>query len=196
VYAGEPRDRAVLETAHLKVVPSLGHFAKGYLLAVPRVHLCALADAPLALIWELEEVKQALVRRLGPMYGDYVFFEHGARTPESGGCGISHAHLHALPLGSDGILPRLKAQFPHVPLDSMADLRRASSGASYLYFEDPSSQEWLFFPKSLPSQYMRRLIAGAAGIPEWDWRKSGREDLLLATRAEVLCALSGAGDGG
>jgi hypothetical protein len=159
------------------------------------MHFCALADTPAELIQELEEVKGALVRQLSPVYGPYVFFEHGARGPNSGGCGISHAHLHALPLSVDEVLPKLKSQFPHLPIGSLSELKPATSGASYLYCEDPSSQGWLFFPRVLPSQYMRRLIAESAGISLWDWRQSGREDGLLATRVEVLSALSGIHDG-
>jgi diadenosine tetraphosphate (Ap4A) HIT family hydrolase len=194
-YADELRDRTILETPWLKVLPTLGHFVKGYLLLVPKEHFCALADTPAELIRELEEVKAALVRQLSPMCGPYVFFEHGARGPDSGGCGISHAHLHALPLTADEVLPKLKSQFPYLPIGSLSDLESATCGASYLYYEDPSSQGWLFFPKLLPSQYMRRLIAEAAGISQWDWRQSGREDGLLATRVEVLSALSGVRDG-
>lgn len=191
VYVNDPRDRTVLETRHLKILPTLGHFVKGYLLLVPKEHLCAIADAPLELIQELTEIKRSLVRQLSPLYGSYTFFEHGARGPDSGGCGISHAHLHALPLSTPKVLLKLKSQFSHVPVGSLAELKRATSGSSYLYYEDSSSHGWSFFPRFLPSQYMRRLIAEAAGISQWDWRQSGKENELLATQAEVIGALSG-----
>jgi diadenosine tetraphosphate (Ap4A) HIT family hydrolase len=184
-------DRTVLETDHLKVLPSLGHFVKGYLLVVPKPHYCALADTPPEIIQEVEEVKRSLTRQLSPVYGRYIFFEHGARTPGSGGCGIYHAHLHALPLTADGLLPQLKGQFPSLSVESLRELGLATRNRSYLYYEDWSAGCWLFFPPFLPSQYMRRLIADALGISEWDWRRSGRDEALLATRTEVaslLCA--------
>src|SRR5437588_10868320 len=71
-YIAELRDRTVIETRHLKVIPTLGHFVKGYLLIVPKLHFCALADMPLDLIQELEELKATLIKRLSPIYGSYV----------------------------------------------------------------------------------------------------------------------------
>ena len=189
-YGNDLKDRKVLETDNLTVVPSLGHFVKGYLLLIPKLHYCALGDMPSEIARELAEVQRSLIRRLSPLYGRYTFFEHGARTPGSGGCGIYHAHLHALPLDSEGVLRQLRDQFPHKRVGSLLDLKEATSGASYLYYEDPSAQSWLFFPTALPSQYMRRLIAEEMGISGWDWRSSGREEAFLATRSEVAKLLS------
>jgi ATP adenylyltransferase len=80
-YAENLQDRTIIEAEHLKVLPSLGHFVKGYLLLVPKRHYCALADAPPEIIREVDEVKKSLIGQLSPLYGSYVFFEHGARTP-------------------------------------------------------------------------------------------------------------------
>jgi diadenosine tetraphosphate (Ap4A) HIT family hydrolase len=193
-YTEDLQDRTVIETEHLKVLPSLGHFVKGYLLLVPKRHYCALADTPPEIIQEVDEVKMSLIRQLSPLYGSYVFFEHGARTPGSGGCGIYHAHLHAVPVSANEVSSKLKGQFPHSSINSLFELNDAASDTSYLYYEDSSGHSSLFFPAVLPSQYMRRLIAEAAGIAQWDWRRSGREDAFLATRAEVLSLLSVAHD--
>jgi hypothetical protein len=92
------------------------------------------------------------------------------------------------------VLSKLKDQFPHRSINSLFELNDAASNTSYLYYEDSSGHPSLFFPTVLPSQYMRRLIAEAAGISQWDWRRSGREDALLATRTEVLSVLSAAHD--
>jgi diadenosine tetraphosphate (Ap4A) HIT family hydrolase len=194
-YADDLSDRTILETDRVKVLPSLGHFVKGYQLLVPKVHYCTLADAPREAVREVEEIKSTLHTHLSALYGPYVFFEHGARTSVSGGCGIYHAHLHAVPANSDGLLSQLQEQFKHVALGSLVDLGVAASQTSYLYCEDSRARSWLFLPEFLPSQFIRRLIAEAAGISQWDWRQSGREDALLATRGEVLTALSIAHDG-
>lgn len=183
-------DRTALETDSLKVLPSLGHLVKGYLLVVPKLHRCALADMPPGVINEVEGVKRSVVRQLSRLYGPYFFFEHGARTPESGGCGIYHAHLHALPITADGLLRQLKRQFSGLPVESLRELGTATRNRPYLYCEDRSAGGWVFFPEFLPSQYMRRLIAETLGISNWDWRCSGREEALLATRTEVAGLLS------
>lgn len=190
-YSKDLRDRTLLETKHIRVLPTLGQFVKGYLLIVPTIHYCRLADMPSEALLEVEYVKTLLVGRLQSLYGNYTFFEHGGRTSDSGGCGIYHAHLHALPLEADITLPKLKEQFPHKSLGSLLELKSVESVASYLYYEDTSAHSWLFFPKFLPSQYMRRLMAEAAGISRWDWRCSGREDAFLATRSEVASVLTG-----
>ena len=189
-YGNDVPDRTVLETAHLKVLPSLGHFVKGYLLVVPKVHHMALADMPTTVLREVDAVKTMLTRRLAPRYGSYTFFEHGTRTLAAGGCGIYHAHLHALPLKADAVLLKLQGQFPFRRIESILDLSTAEQGESYLYFEERAGHSWLFFPKVLPSQYLRRLAAESLGITQWDWRQSGREDTFLATRAEVLATLA------
>jgi ATP adenylyltransferase len=189
-YSADLQNRTVLETDHVKVLPTLGHFVKGYLLVVPRLHYCTLADTPPEVIREVEEIKGTLTRRMSSLYGRYVFFEHGARHARSGGCGIDHAHLHALPLSAAEVLPKLKDQFPHRRIGSLFELKSETSNASYLYCEDSPSESWVFFPTFLPSQYMRQLIAEALGISHWDWRQSGREDALLATRTEVLSIFS------
>jgi len=185
-YGDELPCRAVLETDQVTVLPTLGHFVKGYLLLVPKVHYCTLADMPSSAIRAVEDLKKSLVQSLRPRYGPFILFEHGARTVTSGGCGIYHAHLHALPLKAGGVLDKLQDQFPHRPIESMLDLRDVERDRSYLYYEESAGHSWLFFPKVLPSQYLRRLVAESAGITQWDWRRSGREDALLATRAEVL----------
>src|SRR5437868_12927089 len=84
-YGDELPNRTVLETDHVTVLPTLGHFVKGYLLLVPKVHYCTLADMPPDAIREVEDLKKSLLQRLGPRYGPYILFEHGARTVASGG---------------------------------------------------------------------------------------------------------------
>ena len=140
----------------------------------------------------LEAVRaQGLITsELSEVFGDYLFFEHGARTADCGGCGITHAHLHALPLRVDGVLPSLKKQFSHVAVKSITELTRVATDRSYLYYEESPRQGWVFFPAKLPSQYIRRLLADGAGISQWDWRQSGHEKSLLATRDEVASLLS------
>jgi diadenosine tetraphosphate (Ap4A) HIT family hydrolase len=57
-------DRTVLETKSLRVVPTLGQIVQGYLLIVPRHHCCALADLPVELLREIEQLKTLLANSL------------------------------------------------------------------------------------------------------------------------------------
>ena len=89
-----------------------------------------------------------------------------------------------------GILLDLRRQFPAVRIDSLRDLYAATGNRSYLYYEDDSAGRFVFFPEHLPSQYMRQLIAAELGMPQWDWRLSGREERLLATTADAAALLA------
>jgi len=185
-YHDDHVDRTIVETSGFKVVPSLGHIVQGYLLLIPRDHCCALADLPAESLRELEQLKTMLVGSLRGKYGGYVLFEHGARTENSGGCGISHAHLHAVPLPVEkDLLQTLRASFRHQQISGISGLRGAPADCSYLYYEDVRGGCYVFYPAYLPSQYMRRLIAERLGVENWDWRNRGREYSVLVTRAEV-----------
>lgn len=183
-YRDDHVDRTILETRGFKIVPSLGHIVQGYLLLIPRDHYCALADLPTESLRELEQLKTMLVGSLRSKYGDYILFEHGARTENSGGCGISHAHLHAVPLPVEkDLLQTLRASFPHQQIPRISALRGIPPDCSYLYYEDVRGDCHVFYPAFLPSQYMRRLIAERLGVEHWDWRSRGREESVLVTRA-------------
>lgn len=189
-YRDDHVDRTVLETSGFRVVPSLGHIVQGYLLLIPRDHYCALADLPAESLRELEQLKRTLVGSLRGKYGDYVLFEHGARTENSGGCGISHAHLHAVPLPVEkDLLETLSASFRHQQISGIPGLRSVPADHSYLYYEDALGDCHVFYPAFLPSQYVRRLIAERLGVEHWDWRSRGREDSVLVTRAYVSAIL-------
>jgi diadenosine tetraphosphate (Ap4A) HIT family hydrolase len=183
-------DRTVIETESLRVVPTLGQIAQGYLLIVPRHHCCAIADLPAEFLREVEQLKTRLAGSLRDTYGQYVFFEHGVRTQGSGGCGISHAHLHAIPVGTEqDPIEKLKAAFPHKRVPSLSRLGDILRDVSYLYYEDTRGECHVFYPQFLPSQYMRRILAEALGVQQWDWRTSGREESVLVTKANVSVAL-------
>jgi diadenosine tetraphosphate (Ap4A) HIT family hydrolase len=189
-YQDDAGDRTIFETKGFKVVPSLGQFVQGYLLMIPKEHRCALADLPAESLRELEQLKTALIGALRSKYGGYVLFEHGARTENSGGCGISHAHLHAVPLPVEqDPLEALRASFRHQEISRISEIRNIPPECSYLYYEDVRGGCHVFYPAFLPSQFMRRLIAERLGLERWDWRSSGREDSVLATRSDVSMIL-------
>ncbi len=174
--------RALLSAAGFRVVPSIGQIVEGHLLIVPQAHFCALADMPaessLGFNLLLRKVRSVLEEH----YSRCVFFEHGIRSEDSGGCGIDHAHMHAVPVGAHGVLEALKRDFAGTRIDSIEGVRHVlSDRSSYLFFEDTSQARFAFPVTNLPSQYMRKLVAGSIGKSNWDWRSSGYEPELVAT---------------
>lgn len=190
-YGGAPSSRTVLATPNFKIFPTLGQITEGYLLVAPFDHYGALADMPPALIQELAELNTRVRAALSGTYGPCIFFEHGARSENSGGCGIYHAHLHAVPFIEDTEpVSVLRERFGYKTLRSITDIASEANRAdSYLYYEDLHSNRYIFEVEYLPSQYMRRLLAEVVGKGEWDWRKYGREEALLSTVRRLSQAL-------
>ena len=100
-YAHELESRTILEQDDFRLVPSLGQIVPGYLLLVPNHHYRAFADMSLEELKAAEALKTSLTVQMRPLYGNLLFFEHGVRASDSGGCGISHAHLHSVPFPAD-----------------------------------------------------------------------------------------------
>jgi diadenosine tetraphosphate (Ap4A) HIT family hydrolase len=190
-YEGELRDRTILDADGFRVLPSLGQIVAGYLLLVPNRHHRAFADMSGEELTAAEALKDALAGRMRAAYGSMLFFEHGIRTHDSGGCGISHAHLHLVPC-SDGSEPldQLAEEFPFEEISAFRDLRHVREGQSYLYYETNHSKKYVFYPPFIPSQYVRRLLGENLGNARWDWREAGREQALIDTVSRVSNLLS------
>jgi hypothetical protein len=114
-------------------------------------------------------------------YGQCVLFEHGIRSEGAGGCGIDHAHMHAVPVTAPGVLNILTREFDGRRIASLADIAGTlEKNSSYLFFEDASRERYVFPVENLPSQYMRKLVADSIGKREWNWRESGHELELIS----------------
>lgn len=173
----------IMESEHFVVVPTLGMLVPGWLLIVTKGHYLNMALLPNAYYQELDEVKTATRRELTEKFGLPVLFEHGPACPgESAGCGIDHAHWHAVPLPFD-LLPDLEARFRRRHLQSATELRRVFyEGSSYLFYENQLGDAYLFTMDSLPSQFFRRLVAEKIGKPQyWDWHTDPGLPNILTT---------------
>jgi len=194
LYGHEPASRTILEDHDFRVLPSLGQIVPGYLLLVPNHHYRAFADMPLEELGAAQALKTSLTDQMRGTYGNCLIFEHGARTPDSGGCGISHAHLHVVPFpGEKDPIEQLTRAFPFEEISNLLDLKRIQPGKSYLYYESVRGGSYAFYPPFIRSQYIRRLLAEALGTEVWDWRKCGKEERFLSTLArasQLLAAIS------
>jgi diadenosine tetraphosphate (Ap4A) HIT family hydrolase len=137
-YHEAPRSRVVLATENFKVFPSIGQLFEGYLLIAPISHFTALDEMPVDLVAELADIQRQVGTALSGIYGPCVCFEHGARGPLNGGCGIYHAHLHTAPLsGLSDPVDTLKARFPYRELAHLSEISNQSTGrGSYLFYQD------------------------------------------------------------
>ena len=182
-YQDCPETRFVHSTENFCVFPSVGQLVDGYLLVVPKDHYGTFDELPTQLVAELADTSERVRAVLSKIYGPCISYEHGARGPLNGGCGIYHAHLHVVPLTKvTDPIHALKLRFPHVELTHMNEMSKRGAGlSSYLFYQDSKARLYLFDTGPLPSQYMRKLLADSLGIQDWDWRSAGREERLLAT---------------
>ena len=168
------------------------------MLIVPLRHVTSVAELTVDESEEFSLVYEQLRHVLSMSYGRCVFFEHGIRKAGSGGCGIEHAHMHALPADGAKVLSVLQQSFSGHRVNSVTDADGVlSRGSSYLYCDGDSGERYVFEAPCIPSQYMRKLFSESLGKEQWDWRIAGYEPSLVATlrtlSSEFAVALSSSG---
>lgn len=182
IYGRDPLRRVLYSGSRFSVMPSLGQLVPGHLLIVPPQHITSMADLEPLAIEELEDLCARIRTILQNCYGDCIVFEHGVRKPGAGGCGIDHAHMHAVPVNGRRILSVLLQAFRGHKVDRVTDANRVlSPESSYLYFDGNDGLRYIFDAPYIPSQYMRRVVSDSLGNETWDWHTAGFEPDLIAT---------------
>ena len=83
------------------------------------------------------------------------------------------------------------ANFEGTKINGIADINNVlPKNSSYLFFEDSPGERYVFPTPSIPSQYMRKVVAESIGKACWDWRQSGYEPELVATTQHLSAALA------
>lgn len=191
VYHGllgtELPSRIVHRTPHFLVFPPLGQFVEGGLLLATREHRLSMADLPDDYYDELERLVQETSERLRQHYGcPPLFFEHApVAAGEKGTCCVDHAHLNVFPVAVD-----VQAQLERFPYQAITDLRELAGEAfrhePYLFLQANSGERFVYLAGIVPSQYIRKLITAAIGVPErWHWREYLGLDELKRTCATL-----------
>ncbi|MCX4216286.1 HIT domain-containing protein [Pseudomonas sp. MCal1] len=180
----ELRSRVIAETESFVAFPCIGQLVEGHFLVVPRNHDCTLAQTRSRIGStgnELTALLNAAHEALGRKLSASLLFEHGALSPSDGGCGIYHAHLHVLPnaghincrdfIGSNNT-------FESKSLELLYEGIPHKQSYALIGSDEHGFTSWnLTAP--LPSQTLRKKVAAALDIGEWDWRQAGREKSLL-----------------
>ena len=184
-YQGLLTNRILCSTEDFRIFPTIGQLVEGYILIAPVMHYTALDEMPVKLLRELRRLHSLAKEILSRTYGACVSFEHGARSPVNGGCGIYHAHLHIVPLGSlqvdlKAMESDLRSRFPYYRVRDLVDLKTIPP-RPYLFYEGINGDAFRFAIDRLPSQHMRKVLASHLGVENWDWRVAGTEQRLFAT---------------
>lgn len=154
-----PWDVDLTKTQPFATVPSKGAIVDGWLLTLPRAPVLNIsllnAEDRRAL---LAQARETAIRMDGSSRRT-TFFEHGPIGPNTPtGCGVDHAHLHAVPLSFD-LLAELPAEMdwrsvdPEEPWETLG-----TSDYLVVGLEDT----WVACEPPVPqSQFFRRRIAQA-----------------------------------
>lgn len=181
--------RIVHQTAHFLVFPPLGQFVEGGLLLTTRAHVLSMAHLSRPQFDELDCLIETTSELLLRHYGCRpLVFEHAPlASGEKGTCCVDHAHLNVFPVRVD-VHERLK-RFPHVEIGSMRELESMKcQGRAYLFLQTNDGCRYAYDAGIVPSQYVRRIITAALGMPErWHWR----EYLGLEELKRTIATLSG-----
>ena len=171
-------DTVLIESQNFMVVPTKGALVEGWLLVVPRHHFLALGALPGAVLPELRSLVQDVSSMLLRHFSATTFFEHGPSVRNTTlGCGVDHAHLHLVPLGStmaaDAVerlgVPEAWAEQTFWTDWPLADLHDA--GKAYLVLGEPGGPVLVWDSPAENSQFFRRLVASSVGVPEgFDYR--------------------------
>lgn len=163
-------DVPVRSTPEATAIPTLGPIVPNWILVVSRVRALSMADLAPRVRRNMVRFGQELAAEMSGS-GTPIFFEHGARAPGGTvGCGVDQAHLHVLVTEIDllniALSDRDVAWTMIDGLDPWAHL-----DASEYYVIQSSGNAFVGRPQASQSQYFRKLIARAAGVPyQWDYK--------------------------
>lgn len=186
--------RVVYQSEHFIAIAGLGQITDGYILLLTREHFPSMAHLPSAAYYqELEQVHEYLVAVLSKLFVRPIVFEHGpmlslnarGMTCEGGGSCMDHAHLHffPVPIVTNQILSHLQVQHAHYPITQYRELQRQKKRAMpYLFFETAQGKRWVFDAPSVPSQYLRRIVAETMNVPDkWNWHLYPQPERIKTT---------------
>jgi diadenosine tetraphosphate (Ap4A) HIT family hydrolase len=179
VYGNILRDRIVFCTRNFVVMPSIGQLGDGHLMIVSRLHVTAASHLDTRMRKELTTLIRYIRDWMSVSVGsNVVVFENG--DPKGNGqmgCTIGHLHVHLV--ASRQPTPTLLVALYSLGAKAspgLPELQEVSDAYSWIEMGRGNA---LVIPHRLPSQTLRRLIAGELGIDRWDWQDAGREQQLI-----------------
>jgi diadenosine tetraphosphate (Ap4A) HIT family hydrolase len=187
LYKNDLPNRLIRANDQFFILPSIGQIVEGYLLILPINHMISLRTMDNCNIVNLEIIKDKIKQINYTLYNKgTIFFEHGMVNEQCGGCGIYHAHLHAVPLITDiDITNYIENIIPEINFHCVKNFNDIDEivpkNMSYLYYENLNSEKYLTSCKTIPSQIFRKIIANHLNIETWKWQDFKYELKLIDT---------------
>lgn len=167
----------------LRALASYGGFVPGWAIIVPPEHVPSTAMLSADARIKFDQMREEIGRLLEDRAGRYVMFEHGAADfLRPAGCGVDHAHVHLVPLDLNLREAIAELRDPDLDLDwrPVLDWPEPRHGHDYIWVCDRTGS-WINYTTQQPSQVVRRAIARALGVSQWDWKADLRLDNVHET---------------
>lgn len=183
------QSRVMFENQNFIVMPTLGAFVEGYVMAVSKSHYSCSLHLPEPMLCELETLLTKIRRSIMDTYHTpSVCFEHGSVSCSNrfGGC-IDHAHIHVVPCDTPLIGQVEKYDLKIEKIESLSDIKQKSAEAPYLFLQDIDEQRYYITGSFIISQFFRQLLAQHYQVGgQWNWRR----DLFLGNMKKTLEKMS------
>ena len=190
-------NRIVYQTDNFVIFPCLGQLREGHLLVASKNHINAAGSLENKQLEELDCVIKEVCGFIEHEFGTTaLIFEHGVLDDSgaNGGCGISHMHLHILPV-SDGELNGIKLLLKTDQAININDAEKfndttrfTEEGNTYIFWGNANKtgilDAQILTKKTnyFESQYMRKIVASVFGNHYWNWKDcTSPEPELLRT---------------
>jgi len=167
----------LLETAHFVVIPSLGPFVVGHVMAVSKFHCESLASMGADALREYDELANRLRSLSFLRESDLLEAEHGSTKCEKAGACVVHTHVHLLP-GMGVFFDVFKEHLEPRPERCLLEL--AKPVPPYI-FARAGCKQALFAARGLASQTIRRVLCDALDRDDTDWMQAPRLDWVKET---------------
>lgn len=177
-----PTDKILFESPHFVAMPDISPIVPGHTLLFPKDHILSLSRLEPDEWQEFKLIKSSVTAWLREKSMSYFVFEHGTVSPEiSSGICVKHAHLHFIPAKIDNMADRLQLYTKESVRIAPVDMETAISKMreSYLYYENAMGSGCaLQLNDSIPQQFIRKVVAEALHLPDWDWKNIALPYLL------------------
>lgn len=163
----------IWEDENVYVAPDLFPISVGHMLVCSKFHYNSFGCAHTSTV---NSAKKALDFLKSNIFigQNFIIFEHGSVIKNSAGVSIDHAHLHIIPINinlqieiENSALIESKAE--PCTLDGL--YKFGNEQQPYIYCESQSNPPIVFRVKSLPSQFLRKLISDKLQ-QEYNWKIS------------------------
>lgn len=182
--------RILYKTSKWNLLPSLGSFLEGYLLAVLKTHNNSLYYCTSAEKKELNDLSVLIEHIFLKKYNkNLIFFEHGNVIGNNSSNSINHTHIHFIPLNkSIWEYINTKYKLVYYEINNIVDINSIIEKykiCDYMLFRDINRKIYLIDStnNSYPSQFFRIVLCDFFKYENsiWDWHTNYFIDTMYET---------------